>query len=302
MKGHANFRSIQLQNNFGIKDQAIIREADALFSTLRATEGLPAGNFDKQHLKSIHQHLLGDLYPWAGQFRSTQIQVGDHYADSVAPPALVEMETDRVLGELAKEQPNGMPLAEFSNKMAYYYVKLYAISPFADGNARAVRSLLDAYSEKHGMQIKWGDIPAEAFHAATREAIQGKIEPIKTLFRAAVDFEDLADKFGVSAIETKIQSIKAKVGLSEQQMPSTLSASSENVRRFAGYAAALAKQDLQSYAEGKANTFRDWETTSIQADKEHHLNRNQASSKLLRETLDRMTDSKPATRPKMPGL
>ncbi|ALN21955.1 MULTISPECIES: Fic/DOC family protein [Ectopseudomonas] len=302
MKGHANFRSIQLDNHFGITDQAIIREADALFSTLRATEGLPKGAFDQAHLKSIHKHLLGDMYPWAGDFRKDSIQVGDHYAESVAPPALVEMEVGRVLKALGNEDPQGMTLSEFSAKMANYYVKLYAISPFADGNARAIRSLLDAYSEQNGMQIKWGEMPAEAFHAATRQALQGNHEGIRQMFRAAVDYEDLADKFAISAIQEKIVQIRQKVGLNDQHMPSNMSASSEHVKRFAHYAVQVASKDLEMYAKGSKQTLRDWESTSIQADADNHLKRGADSPSVLREALSKIAQDEAKPKPKYPRL
>ena len=191
MKGHNNFRPIQLQNNFGLNDQAVIGEAEALFTTMAAIQGMPTGDFGVEHFKSIHKHILGDMYPWAGEFRTAKLSVGDGYADSSAPPALLEMEVGRVLTSLQAEPAESMNAVEFADKMAMYYGKLYALSPFPDGNARASRFMIDAFAEKHQMQVSWEKVPAEAFHAAVKQSLNGNSAGLRQVFRVMTDHQDL---------------------------------------------------------------------------------------------------------------
>ena len=40
-------------------------------------------NFDKEHLKAIHYHLFGDIYPFAGEYRNVYMQKNNSYFASV---------------------------------------------------------------------------------------------------------------------------------------------------------------------------------------------------------------------------
>lgn len=274
MKGNASFREAQLENNFGLTDQAIIREADAIFSTLRQTEGMPEGNFDADHLKRIHQHLLGDMYPWAGKFRTAGLKIGSALTEVAAPADKLEVVTNKALARLTQIKPETMDVAEYAVEISKVYMDLYKASPFPDGNARAARGLIDAFSEKHEMQIQWSKIPGEAFHAAVQQSLSGNDEGIQAVFRSAADYVCLAEKFGTDPIQKKINEIRSNVGLRDELMPSILKATSDHLTKFAGYAIEVAKNDLKAYARGERNTIRDWESTSIKAEVSNHLEHN----------------------------
>lgn len=68
-----------LRNHLGITEQAALDKAESSLSFLRAAELREQpiqGNFDLRHLQAIHQRLFGDVYEWAGQLRSVEIQKG----------------------------------------------------------------------------------------------------------------------------------------------------------------------------------------------------------------------------------
>lgn len=274
MKGNASFRNAQLVNNFGLTDQAIIREADAIFSTLRQTEGMPQGDFDVAHLKIIHQHILGDMYPWAGEFRSTDLKMGSALTESAVPADQVEAAAIKALARLAQIKPETMKVAEYAVEISKVYMDLYKASPFPDGNARAARGLIDAFSEKHELQIQWSNIPGEAFHAAVQQSLAGNHEGIQAVFRSAADYVCLVEKFGTDPITKKINEIRSNVGLRDDLMPSIVAATSDHLTKFAGYAIEIAKNDLKAFARGDRNTIRDWESTSIKAEAQNHLTHN----------------------------
>jgi len=57
-------------NLLGITDANRLAAADVDFAYRRTVElfSRPAlGRFDLAHLRAIHRHLFGDVYPWAGE-------------------------------------------------------------------------------------------------------------------------------------------------------------------------------------------------------------------------------------------
>lgn len=66
-----------LRNKLGLTSAAELDFAERRFSTARARQGIPTGNFDLKHLRAIHRHLFQDIYDWAGQIRTVEISKGD---------------------------------------------------------------------------------------------------------------------------------------------------------------------------------------------------------------------------------
>lgn len=300
MKGHSNFRAIQLQNNYGLTDQAVIGEAETLFTTMAAIQGMPKGDFGVAHFKAIHKHILGDMYPWAGEFRNAKLSVGDNYAESSAPPALLEMEVGRVLTSLQSEPADAMNAVELADKMAMYYSKLYALSPFPDGNARAARFMVDAFAEAHQMQVSWEKVPAEAFHAAVKQSLNGNAHGLRQVFRAMTDYQDLYALHSVDAIQGKVAEIAVAAGLRDGYMPTQQIASHQDLGKLASYVKMRLSEDLKAYASG-GNTLRDWDKTSIQHELHGKVDRQSTGPEALSRALTNM--QRPgAPRSKSPGL
>lgn len=300
MKGHKNFREIQLQNNYGLTDQAVIGEAEALFTTMAAIQGMPKGDFGVEHFKSIHKHILGDMYPWSGSFRTAKLNVGDGYAEASAPPALLEMEVGRVLKSLQAEPAESMNAVEFADKMAMYYGKLYALSPFPDGNARAARFLVDSFAEQHQMQVSWEKVPAEAFHAAVKQSLNGNSQGLREVFRAMTDHQDLYSLHAVDVIQDKVVEIAQAAGLREGYMPTQAIASNQDLGKLAGYIKLRLSEDLKAYASG-GQTMRDWDKTSIKHEIDGKVDRQSTGPEALNRALESMQRQE-GPKSRSPGL
>lgn len=302
MKGHGKFRAVQLDNNFGIKDQAIINEAETLFTTAAALQGIPSGDFGVEHFKAIHKHVLGDLYPWAGEFRTNNLSVGNEYAQTSCPPQLINMETERVLKALQQENAADMNAIEFADKMAMYYTKLYKVSPFPDGNARAARFLIDAYSDKHQMQVSWEKVPSEAWHSAVQQSLQGNAGSLRSLFRAITDYQDLYEKHAIDAIHNKTTAIAKAVGLRDSYLPSQAITTEGDLAKLAGFVKQRLAEDLQKLASG-GETMRDWNRTSITHEINNTLDRGSMGQKAIANALEALGAGAP-TPPKIkhPGM
>jgi len=60
---------LTLKNKFDIKNFKKLSDLENIVVDEKRCN-TPSGEFDYKHLKSIHKHLFGDLYEWAGQERS----------------------------------------------------------------------------------------------------------------------------------------------------------------------------------------------------------------------------------------
>lgn len=67
-----------LKNRAGLRDAVRLQAFELEMSSLRAEEPLPAGRFGPAHYRAIHRHLFGDVYSWAGRYRTVRTAKGRH--------------------------------------------------------------------------------------------------------------------------------------------------------------------------------------------------------------------------------
>lgn len=297
-KGHGKFREIQLNNKFGIKDQFVINEAEALLTTLAAAEGMPSGEFDIDHLKAIHKHLLGDMYDWAGTLRTTELAVGNDARLASSSPSHVEADTRRVLQQISRENFKDMNRVQFADKMAMYYTHLYVISPFPDGNARTTRAFLETLATANDMQFEWGKVPGDAFNSAVEMAVNGDHKGLKLVMRTIAQPIDLFDLHSTDAIKNRSASIINKVGLDDTLLPKAEMATVEDVSKLARFAKLEVVRSLEQYAANGSSFIRDWAKTSIEHSQKTTYDRSQGSA-ILKDAIRRLEEK--ATQPSLRG-
>ena len=69
-----------LINKLGIKNAKELYEAEKRITSIEIQElsrNPLKGNFDFDHLKSIHKHIFQDIYEWAGEIRTVEIGKGN---------------------------------------------------------------------------------------------------------------------------------------------------------------------------------------------------------------------------------
>jgi cell filamentation protein len=62
-----------LRNRLGITDAKTLDRLERRLVVQRIRQGVPVGSFDLIHLRGIHRHLFQDIYDWAGELRSVEI-------------------------------------------------------------------------------------------------------------------------------------------------------------------------------------------------------------------------------------
>src|SRR5580698_9316796 len=101
-----------LINRLGITDQSTLEQIEAALVATRSYELSQTplkGRFDLAHLQAIHKHLFGDLYEWAGQLRTVDINKGGNrfanhmQIESAAAPIFQQLAKEKHLAGLGAE-------------------------------------------------------------------------------------------------------------------------------------------------------------------------------------------------------
>lgn len=131
-------------------------------------------------LRKLHRQMFGRVWEWAGQYRSTERNIG------VAPHA-ISTDLGNLLDDVTTwDEMDTYPLDE---RAARLHHRLTAIHPFPNGNGRCSRVFADLYLELHGAQsFSWGaglasEIHRKTYIAALQAADAYEYAPLLALVR-----------------------------------------------------------------------------------------------------------------------
>ena len=114
-------------------------------------EHLPPGRISVLHLKRWHKRWLGNVYDWAGQYRTVNMSKdGFPFAPAAQLPRLMQLfDSDY----LARYTPcKGMRMAELVEAIAVIHVEFILMHPFREGNGRISRLLADVMAVQAGYE------------------------------------------------------------------------------------------------------------------------------------------------------
>ncbi len=147
-----------LRNNLGIRSKTAIDqiEAEALAQVQSRyfTEEMITTDtaFTAELIKQMHREWLGDLYEWAGAYRTVDVAKGDFSF----PPAYLIPDNMRtfekdVLGKLTPCRPDKPSIV--CESVARVHAELLLIHPFREGNGRLARWLANIMFAQSGLSI-----------------------------------------------------------------------------------------------------------------------------------------------------
>lgn len=144
------------------------------------------GVSDFARLKAIHRYLFQDLYDWAGEIRTVNIEKGfgwfsfSRFADSDA----IEQLGSEIFAALKLENYlKGLDPKSFSERAAHYYDQLNVLHPFRDGNGRALRVFMQDLAREAGYQLDLTKIDRDTLiKAAVAVFNGGDRKPLAQIF------------------------------------------------------------------------------------------------------------------------
>jgi cell filamentation protein len=163
-----------LRNNFGVDSHAALSDLEFVATAgriatwhCRLTEGaLGANDVD---VRAIHQHVFADVYPWAGNYRVTELRRGDSvfvWQSSVGRSMALLAESARALAVNGA----GLDAAGLAYRLAVLYADYNHIHPFREGNGRAGTLLLHTVAGLCGRRLDLTAVSREEWYAASRDS------------------------------------------------------------------------------------------------------------------------------------
>lgn len=164
-----------LKNKFGIKNAKNLEITEKNITNARVSQPITTKPLlTTKGLRTMHKHIFGDIYEWAGEYRTCELTKGSsafEYAEHVPNKlnqAFKSLREDNFYKGLTKEN--------FSRKAASFLHKLNDIHPFREGNGRVQRLFLEhlAHQAGHKLDIKriepkkWIDASIQSFNQGDR--------------------------------------------------------------------------------------------------------------------------------------
>lgn len=169
-----------LINKRDIHDADLLQEAEIKFAKARLMQGLPKGQFDYEHLKSLHKHLFQDLYEWAGQERTVRMSKS---GSQFAFPEYIKQELDKLFKQLKSDQYlQNLDKKAFCEKAAFYFNEVNAVHPFREGNGRTNRIFFNQLAEQIGYSLAWHKTNRCDYIQASIDGFQGDNEAMTKVF------------------------------------------------------------------------------------------------------------------------
>ena len=182
-----------LKNLLGIKTKREMdqRETEALLSVTRRLieETHPEQRFTADDIRRTHRIWLGEIYPWAGQYRRVNIAKGGfHFAAAEQLPRLMQEIENGPLREFTPCRFHAVE--EQAYALAVVHAELVLIHPFREGNGRCSRLLAVLMGLQAGLPVlDFTGVRGQEktrYIAAVHAALDRNYEPMTATFRGII--------------------------------------------------------------------------------------------------------------------
>jgi cell filamentation protein len=182
-----------LRNKLGLKRVRDIQQAES--EALLAVEEGALERYSADHrftagdICELHRRWLGEIYDWAGQYRSVNLEkTGVHFAAALQVPRLMAAFE---ANELALHTPcMGMGRAQLLRALAVTHGELVLIHPFREGNGRCARLLAWLMALQAGMPpLDFNPLAGRgrrAYFAAVQAVWDKDYGPLEARFAAVI--------------------------------------------------------------------------------------------------------------------
>ncbi|MBO5286978.1 MAG: Fic family protein [Clostridia bacterium] len=133
-----------LKNRAGIKDAELLRqaEADITFLSMSMLYSKDYDKYNTETLCDIHRTIFGQIYDWAGEFRTIQMIKPEDVlgGDTVryAHPRDIKRELNASMTELANLRRDGKNDKDVVFKLVRLIASIWQTHPFREGNTRSI--------------------------------------------------------------------------------------------------------------------------------------------------------------------
>ncbi len=176
-----------LVNNLGLRSQEALDQAEKIATSLRSVELESRGSnepFSFAFYCSIHKHLFGDIYEWAGALRTVDLsKKGTHFCRAED----IQQVGSAMFSRLQKENCfQNIPRGDYVLKISEFYHDLNMLHPFREGNGRTQRLFFTMLIRRAGYDIDFSSLDLDELMIATIYAAQGISSYLQAFFDKAI--------------------------------------------------------------------------------------------------------------------
>lgn len=178
-----------LRNKFGITNQDGLSRIEQALAELGLTDlraNPVAGSFDLTYLQAIHRRLVGELYEWAGELRTTDTQAMGTGVPYCRPEFIEAFASEVFSGIAADKFLKGLDHDAFVERLSYHWGELTTLHPFRDGNTRSQSAFFDQLGRQAGWRIDWAGLDLDRVKEARIIAVSRSSEQLRDLLGPAI--------------------------------------------------------------------------------------------------------------------
>lgn len=156
MKDPYTYENGVLINRLGIKDEVRLKraEADITFSKLLTAY---TTDFSYEGLLKLHKHILGDIYPFAGEIRQIPIEKSEPIlgGDTVrySFPGEIKAHGEAAIKELNCKDWFKLNTDETVKEFSKLTAKLWQVHPFREGNTRTIITFVSEFAKVKDFEL-----------------------------------------------------------------------------------------------------------------------------------------------------
>ncbi len=149
-----------LRNKFNIKDQVKANELEAEYSSFRIQQmhiSPVKGSFDFIHLCAINRYIFQDIYAWAGDPRTIDIEKPEIALGGLSieysKAAAIKSSASEILDRMVKQKWEGLSIPETAKQLAEDMAALWKVHCFREGNTRTTVIFCSQFAESKGISL-----------------------------------------------------------------------------------------------------------------------------------------------------
>ena len=169
-----------LRNNFGAVSSEMLADLEYVATAGRMVlwlcrpsvgpEDDALDALDVLDVRVLHRHLFGDVYSWAGEYRTTELRRGDQ---GFASRATIATGMTRVLDDARAvvDACGAYDDARLGYELARLYADYNQIHPFREGNGRTGALLLHGIAGRCGRLLDLSVASRDEWYSAARDSM-----------------------------------------------------------------------------------------------------------------------------------
>lgn len=151
-----------LVNTLNIKDYDRLEFVEKEITTVRlkdiARGLLTEGFYDVEHYKQFHRYIFGDIYPWAGEFRTINIFKNETalngYPLEFMDHESVDSHLTWTFSRMNKAEWDSFNVDEQTYHLARFMSEIWRAHAFREGNTRTTITFLGEFAKYKGFPLK----------------------------------------------------------------------------------------------------------------------------------------------------